>query len=86
MNSYKTPEGKFPILLDKVAQIDGVKRLRFTSPHPQDVDDHKLEVMVKHQNICNQVHLPLQAGSDRILKLIRKNCTVEDIIECNKKY
>ena len=51
MNSYKTPDGKFPSLLDRVAQIDGVKRLRFTSPHPKDVDDEMLEVMVKHINI-----------------------------------
>ena len=40
VNSYKTLNGKFPTLLDEVAKINGVKRLRFTSPHPQDVDDY----------------------------------------------
>jgi tRNA-2-methylthio-N6-dimethylallyladenosine synthase len=80
VNSYKTPEGKFPVLLDKVAQIDGVKRLRFMSPHPQDVDDHMLEVMAKHQNICNQVHLPLQAGSDRILKRMNRSYTSTEFL------
>ena len=80
VNSYKTPEGKFPVLLDKVAQIDGVKRLRFTSPHPQDVDNDMLEVMVKHQNICNQVHLPLQAGSDRILKRMNRSYTSSEFL------
>ena len=68
------------MLLDKVAQIDGVKRLRFTSPHPQDVDDEMLEVMVKHQNICNLVHLPLQAGSDRILKRMNRSYTSSDFL------
>jgi len=80
VNSYSTPDGKFPVLLDKVAQIDGVKRLRFTSPHPQDVDDHMLEVMAKHDNICNQVHLPLQAGSDRILKRMNRSYTSTEFL------
>ena len=80
VNSYKTPKGKFPVLLDRVAQIDGVKRLRFTSPHPQDVDDDMLKVMIKHQNICNQVHLPLQAGSDRILKRMNRSYTSSEFL------
>jgi len=85
VNSYKTPDGKFPRLLDRIAQIDGVKRLRFTSPHPQDVDDEMLEVMVKHDNICNQVHLPLQAGSDRILKRMNRSYTSADFLALAEK-
>ena len=85
VNSYKTPDGKFPTLLDRVAQIDGVKRLRFTSPHPQDVDDDMLEVMVKHDNICNQVHLPLQAGSDRILKRMNRSYTSAEFLALAEK-
>ena len=85
VNSYKTPDGKFPALLDRVAQIDGVKRLRFTSPHPQDVDDAMLDVMVKHNNICNQVHLPLQAGSDRILKRMNRSYTSDDFLALAEK-
>jgi tRNA-2-methylthio-N6-dimethylallyladenosine synthase len=80
VNSYNTPDGKFPVLLDKVAQIDGLKRLRFMSPHPQDVDDHMLEVMAKHHNICNQVHLPIQAGSDRILKRMNRSYTSSEFL------
>ena len=80
VNSYKTPDGKFPVLLDEVAQIDGLKRLRFMSPHPQDVDDHMLEVMAKHHNICNHVHLPLQAGSDRILKRMNRSYTSSEFL------
>ena len=89
VNSYKTPNGKFPVLLDRVAQIEGVKRLRFTSPHPKDVDDHMLEVMAKHKNICNQVHLPLQAGSDRILKRMNRSYTSSEfliLVDKIKKY
>ena len=70
VNSYRTPNGKFPRLLERVASIDGVKRVRFSSPHPQDVDNDMLEVMSSHENICNHVHLPLQSGNDRILKRI----------------
>ncbi len=85
VNSYKTPDGKFPTLLDRIAQIDGVKRLRFTSPHPRDVDDEMLDVMVKHDNICNQVHLPLQAGSDRILKRMNRSYTSADFLALAEK-
>ena len=80
VNSYKTPDGKFPTLLDEVAKIEGVKRLRFTSPHPRDVDDHMLQVMSKHDNICNQIHLPLQAGSDRILKRMNRTYTSKEFL------
>ena len=80
VNSYKTPDGKFPTLLDEVANIEGVKRLRFTSPHPRDVDDYMLQVMSKHENICNQIHLPLQAGSDRILKRMNRTYTSTEFL------
>ena len=80
VNSYKTPNGKFPTLLDEVAKINGVKRLRFTSPHPQDVDDHMLQVMSSHSNICDQIHLPLQAGSDRILKRMNRSYTSTEFL------
>ena len=80
VNSYKTPDGKFPTLLDEVAKIEGVKRLRFTSPHPRDVDDHMLQIMSKHDNICNQIHLPLQAGSDRILKRMNRTYTSKEFL------
>ena len=50
------------------------------SPHPQDVDDHMLEVMAKHHNICNHVHLPLQAGSDRILKRMNRSYTSSEFL------
>ena len=81
VNSYNTPDGKFPVLLDKIAQIDGVKRIRFMSPHPQNVDDEMLEIMSRHDTICNHVHLPLQAGNDRILKRMNRSYTSSEFLK-----
>ncbi|MBC8215035.1 MAG: tRNA (N6-isopentenyl adenosine(37)-C2)-methylthiotransferase MiaB [Candidatus Marinimicrobia bacterium] len=75
VNSFKTGDKQFPDLLDSVAQVPGLQRIRYTSPHPQDVDSELLDVMAKHKNICNSIHLPLQAGSDRILKRMNRTYT-----------
>ena len=56
-----------------MAKIKGIKRIRYTSPHPQDINQELLKVMAKYENICNYIHLPLQSGSDRILKLMRRS-------------
>jgi len=80
VNSYKTPEGDFPVLLDKLGKIKAIKRIRYTSPHPRDIDEDLLKVMVKHDNICNQIHLPLQAGSSRILKRMNRTYTKEEFL------
>jgi len=80
VNSYKTPEGDFPVLLDKLGKIKAIKRIRYTSPHPRDIDEELLKVMVKHDNICNQIHLPLQAGSSRILKRMNRTYTKEEFL------
>ena len=67
VNSYRTPDGDFPVLLEKVAKIKGVKRIRYTSPHPRDINEDVLNVMKKYDNICKNIHLPLQSGSTKIL-------------------
>ena len=81
VNSYNYSDKKFPELLDAVARVDGVKRIRYTSPHPQDVNEELLEIMAKHDNICNYIHLPLQAGSNRILKRMNRTYTKEHFVE-----
>ncbi len=89
VNSYKTPEGDFPVLLDTLASIKEIKRIRYTSPHPRDIDEDLLKVMVKHDNICNQIHLPLQSGSSRILKRMNRTYTKEEylnLVDTIKKY
>ncbi|MCH8069877.1 MAG: tRNA (N6-isopentenyl adenosine(37)-C2)-methylthiotransferase MiaB [Candidatus Marinimicrobia bacterium] len=68
VNSYYFGSARFPDLLDAVAKIPGVQRVRFTSPHPKDVDDDMLFVMRDNNNLCKSIHLPLQSGSDHVLK------------------
>lgn len=67
VNSYRHSNSRFPDLLSVIATVPGILRVRFTSPHPSDVDDELLFVMRENPNICKSIHLPLQAGSDRIL-------------------
>ena len=75
VNSYNHAGRGFHELLDEVAQIPGIKRIRYTSPHPQDMTGEVLKVMAKHDTICNYVHLPLQAGNDRILNRMNRTYT-----------
>ena len=89
VNSYKTSEGDFPILLDRLGKIKAIKRIRYISPHPRDIDEDLLKVMVKYDNICNQIHLPLQAGSSRILKRMNRTYTKEEflnLVDMIRKY
>jgi len=80
VNSYVYQDYHFPQLLAKVAQIDKIKRIRFTSPHPADVTPDMLTVMRDHGNICKHIHLPLQAGSDKILAAMNRNYTQRDYL------
>ena len=73
--------GNFSYLLEKVAEVDGVKRIRYTSPHPQDFDEHLLEVMSRYNNICNYIHLPLQSGSNSILKKMNRTYSREEFLD-----
>ncbi|MBA7571895.1 tRNA-2-methylthio-N(6)-dimethylallyladenosine synthase [subsurface metagenome] len=80
VNSYHHEGVRFPELLEAVAAVRGVRRLRYTSPHPSDVDDRLLEVMASHENICKSIHLPLQAGADRILKRMNRTYTPREFL------
>ncbi len=83
VNSYRDPSPyglSFNQLLEKIASIQGIRRVRFTSPHPADFDLGIIQVMEAHPAICNQVHLPLQSGSSRILELMRRGYTQEDFL------
>ncbi|MCT4591993.1 MAG: tRNA (N6-isopentenyl adenosine(37)-C2)-methylthiotransferase MiaB [Candidatus Gracilibacteria bacterium] len=68
----------FAYLLDQVAQIKGIKRIRYTSPHPSQMSLDVIDVMSKHENICNHIHLPVQSGSSEILKKMNRSHTRED--------
>ncbi len=67
----------FPELMGMVAAIDPALRVRFATSHPKDLSDSLLEVMAAHPNICRCIHLPVQSGSNRMLKAMNRKYTVE---------
>ena len=84
VNSYRW-EGReagegtvsFPDLMEMVARVNPLLRVRFATSHPKDLSDRLLEVMAAYPNICRCIHLPVQSGSDRMLKLMNRRYTVE---------
>ena len=81
VNSYHTGDWDFARLLQAVARVDGVRRVRFTSPHPNDVSDRMVRVMAEEPAVCPQLHLPVQSGSDRILKRMVRRYTVRQFLD-----
>ena len=79
VNSYRFVDGDrvydFADLLEAVALAVPEMRIRFTSPHPKDMDDRAIQALAKHPNICKNIPLPAQWGNDRILKLMKRNYT-----------
>ena len=85
VNSYHfQSEGQdvdFPLLLETVAKAVPDIRIRFTTSHPKDMSDKTLEVIAKYDNLCKSIHLPVQSGSNRILKLMNRKYTREWYLE-----
>ncbi len=81
VNSYEAQGQTFPDLLRSVARVPGIQRVRFTSPHPKDVTADLLDVMAEETAVCEQLHLPLQAGSDRTLRRMLRRYTVETFFD-----
>ncbi len=77
VNSYNFDGKSFADLLLTVSEIEGVKRIRYTSPHPQDINVELLEIMASKSNICNYVHFPMQSGSNEVLKRMNRTYTRE---------
>ncbi len=77
VNSYKLGDIDFPALLRKVAEEVPTMRVRFTTSHPKDMSDKTLHVIAEMPNVCKHIHLPVQSGSDRILKLMNRKYTRE---------
>ena len=88
VNSYgknlETPVS-FAALLEQVAQIDGLKRIRFMTSHPKDLSDELIDVMVRYPKICRHIHLPLQSGSSRVLKVMNRRYTKEQYLALTEK-
>ncbi len=86
VNSYRwtTAEGEvidFPRLLRTVAQAVPTLRIRFSTSHPKDMSDDTLRVIAEEPNVCRHIHLPVQSGSNRILKLMNRKYTREWYLE-----
>lgn len=76
VNSYGldlSPKQSFVFLLERVSNIEGLHRIRFTSPHPQEVRDDFIELVCSNPKVCRHIHMPLQSGSDKILKSMNRN-------------
>jgi tRNA-2-methylthio-N6-dimethylallyladenosine synthase len=71
----------FADLLRAVARVDGIRRVRFTSPHPKDLRIETIQAMAEESSVCPQLHLPLQSGSDRVLARMHRGYTAERYLE-----
>jgi tRNA-2-methylthio-N6-dimethylallyladenosine synthase len=88
VNSYRDPSARdvnFAELLRRMAAIEGLRRIRFTSPHPSDFSDELLDVMVSCPAVCNHIHLPVQSGSTRVLRAMRRGYTRESYLRIIEK-
>jgi tRNA-2-methylthio-N6-dimethylallyladenosine synthase len=81
VNSYEHGEWTFARLLRAVARVDGIRRVRFTSPHPNDMTEELVEVMATEPAVCKQLHLPVQSGHNRTLKRMLRRYTVEHYLD-----
>lgn len=81
VNSYSFADWDFPRLLRAVARVEGVRRVRFTSAHPNDFTRELVEVMASEPTVCKQLHLPVQSGSNRTLKRMLRRYTIEEYLE-----
>ncbi|MBR7186637.1 MAG: tRNA (N6-isopentenyl adenosine(37)-C2)-methylthiotransferase MiaB [Clostridia bacterium] len=82
VDSYRGENGtNFAQLLDMIASLEGNFRLRFMTSHPKDFSEELVAVMKKHKKICKHLHLPVQAGNNRILKLMNRRYTREKYLE-----
>ncbi len=80
VNSYRYDGVDFTDLIQMVSDIKGVKRIRYTSPHPKDFPEKLLKVMSERDNICKQLHMPLQSGNTRILDKMNRTYTKEEFL------
>jgi len=83
VNSYRDPEGKlsFAELLAAVGQVPGIRRVRFTTSHPRDFTRDIVEAIDAYPALCDHVHLPVQSGSSRVLKLMAREYTSDWYLE-----
>jgi len=81
VNAYRAGEIDFAALLRKVAAVEGIERVRFTSPHPSDMTEAAIEVMASEAKVQPYLHLPVQSGSDRVLAAMERGYTVGEYLD-----
>src|ERR687896_2676349 len=82
VNSYFDGEHDFADLLRAVGAVAGIRRVRFTSPHPNDFSDRVIEAIAEVPAVCEHVYLPMQSGSSRTLRRMLRRYTREQYFEC----
>lgn len=82
VNSYNDGTHDFADLLRAVGAVDGIRRVRYTSPHPNDFSDRVIAAMAETPTVCEHVHLPMQSGSTSMLKRMLRRYSREDYLEC----
>ncbi len=85
VNSYRYQSYDFADLIDLVSEVDGIRRIRFTSPHPKDFPEKLIEVVANNPKASNHIHLPVQSGNDRILEMMNRTYTRGEFIKLAAK-
>jgi tRNA-2-methylthio-N6-dimethylallyladenosine synthase len=85
VNSYHDGTHDFADLLRAVGRVAGVRRVRFTSPHPNDFTDRVIAAMAEVETVCEHVHLPMQSGSTRVLRRMLRRYTREGYLDCVRR-
>lgn len=80
VNSYRDGMIGFPELLEQINKINGIERIRFVTSHPKDLSDRLIKVIRDCEKVCEHIHLPLQSGSDRILRLMNRRYTLREYL------
>ncbi len=80
VNSYRYDHHDFAHLMDEVSKVEGIERIRFTSPHPKDFPDRFIDLMAANPKICKHIHLPLQSGHNRVLEMMNRTYTKEEFL------
>ena len=87
VNSYRSEDNRsFPDLLRACAEVEGINRIRFMSSHPKDISDEVIDIMAEYKNIETHLHLPVQCGSDALLKKMNRPYTVEKYMSVVERF
>ena len=81
VNSYRYEKYDFADLIEIVSRVDGIRRIRFTSPHPKDFPEKLIEVVAENPKACKHIHLPLQAGNSRVLDMMNRTYSKESFLQ-----